>query len=55
MASGLAAGAERSLAGFVMLVTHTSRKTRSRLLVKLYLTGFSPVEVPMKGFTLNFS
>jgi hypothetical protein len=55
MASRLAAGTERSMVGFVVLVTHTPRKTRSRLLVKLCRTGFSPVEAPLKGFYLNFS
>ena len=55
MASRLAAGTERILVGFVVQVTITPRKTRSRLLVKLYRTGFSPVEAPLKGFNLNFS
>lgn len=40
---------------FVVQVTRTPRKTRSRLLVKLCRTGFSPAKAPMKGFNLNFS
>ena len=39
---------------FVVQVTHTPRKTRSRLLVRLYRTGFSPAKAPLKGFSLNF-
>jgi hypothetical protein len=40
---------------FVVQVARTPRKTRSRLLVRLCRTGFSPVEAPLKGFNLNFS
>ncbi len=40
---------------FVVQVTRTPRKTRSRLLVKLCRTGLSPVKAPLKGFNLNFS
>jgi hypothetical protein len=40
---------------FVVQVTHTPRKTRSRLLVRLYRTGLPPAKAPLKGFRLNFS
>ncbi len=36
-------------------VTHTPRKTHSRLLVRLCRTGLSPAKAPLKGFRLNFS
>ena len=39
---------------FAASITRTPRKTRSRLPVRLYRTGFSPAEDPMKGFCLNF-
>ena len=40
---------------FVVQVARTPRKTRSRLLVRLYRTGVTPVKAPLKGFILNFS
>ncbi len=42
MAFGLAAGTVRSMVGFAVRITPTPRKTRFRLLVRLYRTGFPP-------------
>jgi hypothetical protein len=51
-ASALAAGTMRSMVGFAGRVAPTPRKTRFRLLARLFRTGLVTRRVPLKGFTL---